>query len=81
MRFLAVSLVVVGAVAGSTAAFAYGAKPANPSGFGQTAKTEVPLGSLASEAATNDDGPGASNEVGEARGFTGSTPSLPPATP
>ena len=81
MRVVGTSLIAAVALVASTAAFAYGAKPTAPSGFGELVRDSVPLGDLASTDARNDDGPGVSFEVQKGRGEEGSTPHLPPSHP
>ena len=83
MRHL-IAAAAIGLLIGTSAAFANGAKPNNPSGFGELVKAEALLGTLGDEAkvaARNDDGPGASNEVLQGHEEEGSTPNLPPTHP
>jgi hypothetical protein len=58
----------------ATASAGESARPDNPSGFGQTAKVEAPVGELARTSAHNDWGPGAGAEVRMFREMNASMP-------
>jgi hypothetical protein len=71
---------IVASMLAAPVAQAEGARPDNPSGFGQTAKAEAALGlinDLAVSSAHNGDTPGASAEVHMFRAMNDSLPNPP----